>query len=106
MQWKKVMLKRRNTFLADVLEIPPDRWGFSDDEWGGVMPEIDLMQQHFSCLAKRRLASVWTSRDTIRRVESEAEFQRSVTPAASEGSEIPPPPPHGMKVQLESPESV
>jgi|ERR1712232_324634 len=63
MQTKNSLRGARNKFLAETLEIPKDRWGFNDDEWGGIFPEAGLMQQHLECLAKRRLACVWNTRD-------------------------------------------
>lgn len=64
-QCKMSLRGKRNRFLEETLEIPKDRWGFNDDEWGGVMPDMGVMRQHVSCLTKRHLASIWNSRDTI-----------------------------------------
>lgn len=64
-QVKDSLRCRRNSFLAETLEIPPERWGFQEDEWGGILPEMGLMRQHMSCVAKRQLAVAWQKRESV-----------------------------------------
>mmetsp|Transcript_80446 Transcript_80446/g.236644 ORF Transcript_80446/g.236644 Transcript_80446/m.236644 type:complete len:912 (-) Transcript_80446:94-2829(-) len=67
--WRQVqdsLRRRRNRLLAGTLEIPHECWGFGEDEWGGVVPEMGLMQQHVARVAKRHLASTWAAREATR----------------------------------------
>lgn len=103
-QAQNTLRERRNRFLAETLEIPKDRWGFKDDEWGGIFPEMGLMQQHLACISKAHMASVWNSRDTTRkkrRAESMDEKDTKQDNGAGSSASAPAPPVH-----LDVPESV
>jgi len=93
--WKQLgetLRQRRNKLLEETLEIPKERWGFEEGEWGGVVPELGLMQQHLSCVTKKHLASVWIERDKVREKDGQEEddeqietkphdsFKRQLTP--------------------------
>jgi hypothetical protein len=66
LQFKDNLREKRNHILSNTLEIPRERWGFNDDEWGGIVPETGLMRQHLSSLTKHHLASIWNSRDDVK----------------------------------------
>jgi len=93
---------RRNRLLKETLEIPPERWGFTEDEWGGIVPELGLMQQHAACVAKRHLASVWASRDNPTQPQPPHNVQARVENQAAPPSQPPPLPP----LRLEESEDV
>merc|ERR1712232_1269359 len=44
-QTQRTLRLKRNRLLAETLQIPHELWGFKEDEWGGVFPEMGLMQQ-------------------------------------------------------------
>ena len=37
------------------LEIPVEKWGFGEDQWGGVVPEATVMREHVLSVLKRPL---------------------------------------------------
>eukprot|EP00930_Biecheleria_cincta_P097314 TRINITY_DN8903_c0_g1_i1.p1 TRINITY_DN8903_c0_g1~~TRINITY_DN8903_c0_g1_i1.p1 ORF type:complete len:1154 (+),score=212.46 TRINITY_DN8903_c0_g1_i1:68-3529(+) len=62
-QMSKRLMKQRNAFLEETLEIPPEKWGFGPEEWAGIFPEMTTMQQHLERLGKKSILRLWASRD-------------------------------------------
>ena len=81
-QLEQTLQSYRNDFLLHRLEIPVEKWGFAEDQWGGVIPEANVMREHMLSVCKRSLHKVWVERDQ-QQAGSEADSRPSAAPAAA-----------------------
>ena len=89
-QAKLTAREARNRFLLEQLKVPPQHWGFKENEWVGPMPVLKLVQTHAGMEMKQRLRQQWREREHNSREQaaaSEAEDDDETEAGAAAGAE-------------------